>query len=100
MQIEAELYVIIPVVLILVALGILILIGKGDWAISGYNTASPEEKAQYNIRRLRLLTGLTLLVVAVIMVLDAILNLKWLIIATVLPICLLVLILGNTWAKN
>ncbi|MBQ8272783.1 MAG: DUF3784 domain-containing protein [Tidjanibacter sp.] len=100
MQIEAELYVIIPIVLILVALGILILIGKGDWAISGYNTASPEEKAQYNIRRLRLLTGLTLLVVAVIMVLDAILNLKWLIIATVLPICLLVLILGNTWAKN
>lgn len=100
MQIEAELYVIIPVVLILVALGILILIGKGDWAISGYNTASPEEKAQYNIRRLRLLTGLTLLVVAVIMVLDAILNLKWLIIATVLPLCILVLILGNTWAKN
>ena len=100
MQIEAELYVIIPIVLILVALGILILIGKGDWAISGYNTASPEEKAQYNIRRLRLLTGLTLLVVAVIMVLDAILNLKWLIFATVLPLCLLVLILGNTWAKN
>lgn len=100
MQIEAELYVIIPVVLILVALGILILIGKGDWAISGYNTASPDEKAQYNIRRLRLLTGLTLLVVAVIMVLDAILNLKWLIIATVLPLCILVLILGNTWAKN
>ena len=100
MQIEAELYVIIPIVLILVALGILILIGKGDWAISGYNTASPEEKAQYNIRRLRLLTGLTLLVVAVIMVLDAILNLKWLIFATVLPLCLLVLILGNTWTKN
>ena len=100
MQIEAELYVIIPIVLILVALGILILIGKGDWAISGYNTASPEEKAQYNIRRLRLLTGLTLLVVAVIMVLNAILNLKWLIIATVLPLCILVLILGNTWAKN
>lgn len=100
MQIEAELYVIIPIVLILVALGILILIGKGDWAISGYNTASPEEKAQYNIRRLRLLTGLTLLVVAVIMVLDAVLHLRWLIFATVLPLCILVLILGNTWAKN
>lgn len=100
MQIEAELYVIIPIVLILVALGILILIGKGDWAISGYNTASPEEKAQYNIRRLRLIMGLTSLAVAVIMMLDAILNLKWLIIATVLPLCLLVLILGNTWAKN
>lgn len=100
MQVEAELYVIIPIVLILVALGILILIGKGDWAISGYNTASPEEKAQYNIRRLRLLTGLTLLVVAVIMVLDAVLHLRWLIFATVLPLCILVLILGNTWAKN
>lgn len=100
MRVEAELYVIIPIALILCALGILILMGKGDWAISGYNTASPEEKSQYNIHRLRLITGLTSLAVAVIMVLDAILELKWLIIATVLPLCILVLILGNTWAKN
>lgn len=100
MQIEAELYVIIPIIILLIVLGVLILIGKGDWAISGYNTASPEEKAQYNIRRLRLIMGLTSLIVAAIMVLDAILNLEWLIIATVLPLCILVLILGNTWAKN
>lgn len=100
MQVESELYVIIPLAVILVVLGILILVGKGDWAISSYNTASAEEKAQYNIRRLRLITGITSLAVAVIMVLDAILNLKWLIIATVLPLCILVLILGNTWAKN
>lgn len=100
MHIEAELYVTIPIILLLIVLGILILIGKGDWAISGYNTASPEEKAQYNIRRLRLITGLTSIAVAVIMTLEAFLNLKWLITATILPLCILVLILGNTWAKN
>lgn len=92
--------ILIAISALLVVLGILILIGKGDWAISGYNTASPEEKAQYNIRRLRLVMGLTSLAVAIIMVLDALLNIEWLIIATVLPLCILVLILGNTWAKN
>lgn len=97
---EAELIILIAISALLVVLGILILIGKGDWAISGYNTASPEEKAQYNIRRLRLVMGLTSLAVAIIMVLDALLNIEWLIIATVLPLCILVLILGNTWAKN
>ncbi len=100
MQVKAELYVIIPLAILLVVLGILIVVGKGDWAISGYNTATPEEKAQYNIRRLRLIMGITCLIVAVIMLLDAILNLKWLVIATILPLCILVLILGNTWAKN
>lgn len=97
---DAELIILIAISALLVVLGILILIGKGDWAISGYNTASPEEKAQYNIRRLRLIMGLTSLAVAIIMVLDALLNIEWLIIATVLPLCILVLILGNTWAKN
>lgn len=100
MQVNAELYVIIPLAMLITTMGILILVGKGDWAISGYNTASAEEKAQYNIRRLRLITGITSLAVAVIMVLDAVLHLRWLIFATVLPLCILVLILGNTWAKN
>ncbi|MBO5692781.1 MAG: DUF3784 domain-containing protein, partial [Tidjanibacter sp.] len=36
---------------IIIVMGIMILLGKGDLMISGYTTATPEEKAQYNIRR-------------------------------------------------
>ena len=48
----------------LVILGILILIGKGDNLIAGYNTSSKEERAKYNIKRLRGLIGGLLLVLA------------------------------------
>ena len=97
---QAELYILLAITAPLVAIGILILLGKGDMLISGYNTASPEEKAQYNIHRLRLLMGISSIVIAGIVILDALLNIKWLIFATVLPLCILILILGNTWAKN
>ena len=38
-------------------MGIVILIGKGDNLIAGYNTASKEERAKYDIKRLRGLIG-------------------------------------------
>ena len=40
--------VLIIVAAILVFFGVLILIGKGDSLIAGYNLASKEEKAQYS----------------------------------------------------
>lgn len=97
---EAKLYTLIATTALLVVMGVVILLGKGDMLISGYNTASPEERAQYNIRRLRLVMGIGIIAVAGVVLLDAFLNLKWLIIATVLPISILIVILSNTWAKN
>ena len=97
---EAKLYTLIAITALLVVMGIVILLGKGDMLISGYNTASPEERAQYNIRRLRLVIGIGIIAVAGVVLLDAFLNLRWLIIATVLPISILIVILSNTWAKN
>lgn len=97
---EAKLYTLIAITALLVVMGIVILLGKGDMLISGYNTASPEERAQYNIRRLRLVMGIGIIAVAGVVLLDAFLNLKWLIIATVLPISILIVILSNTWVKN
>ena len=41
----------------LAVLGIIVLAGKGDMLIAGYNTASKEEKEKVNIKRLRLLIG-------------------------------------------
>ena len=42
---------------VLLVMGIIILIGKGDNLIAGYNTASQEERSKYNIKRLRGLIG-------------------------------------------
>ncbi|MBP5483310.1 MAG: DUF3784 domain-containing protein [Bacteroidales bacterium] len=60
--------VLITVAAILVIMGIIILIGKGDKLIAGYNTASEEEKAQYNVKRLRGLIGGLLIVLAPMMI--------------------------------
>lgn len=97
---EAKLYTLIAVTALLVVMGIVILLGKGDMLISGYNTASPEERAQYNIRRLRLVMGIGIIAVAGVVLLDAFFNTRWFIIATMLPISILIVILSNTWAKN
>ena len=97
---EAKLYTLIAVTALLIVMGIVILLGKGDMLISGYNTASPEERAQYNIRRLRLVMGIGIIAVAGVVLLDAFFNTRWFIIATMLPISILIVILSNTWAKN
>ena len=97
---EAKLYTLIAITALLVVMGIVILLGKGDMLISGYNTASPEERAQYNIRRLRLVMGIGIIAVAGVVLLDAFFNTRWFIIATMLPISILIVILSNTWAKN
>ena len=61
--------VLIIVAAILLIMGIIILVGKGDNLIAGYNTASKEEKSQYNIKRLRGLIGGILVVLAPMMLL-------------------------------
>lgn len=47
-------------------MGLIILSGKGDMLIAGYNTASKEEKEKENIKRLRLLMGVFLIVLALL----------------------------------
>ena len=49
---------------ILVLCAILILFGRGDWLLSGYNTASKEKREKYNIVRLRAVTGIGLILLA------------------------------------
>ncbi len=39
-------------------IGIVIFIGKGDWLIAGYNTASEEERKKVNIVRLRIVMAI------------------------------------------
>ena len=80
-------------------LAILFFIGKGDNLISGYNTASEEEKELYSIKRLRLVMGVfCLLMAGLIAFIDAIGVGIFVIIMTLMVVPLLVLC--NTWAKK
>ena len=51
---------------ILGIMGLIILSGKGDMLIAGYNTASKEERERVNIKRLRLLMGGFMIVLALL----------------------------------
>ena len=95
--------VLIIVAAILVIMGIIILIGKGDNLIAGYNTASEEEKAKYNVKRLRGLIGGLLIVMAPMMLLlnrEDTMVATWSFVALVFVLCIVVVILANTWAKK
>lgn len=59
--------VLIIIDIILVVTGLIILMGKGDFLIAGYNTASKEDKKKVNIKRLRyVLAGILFLVPLII----------------------------------
>lgn len=95
--------VLIIIAAILVIMGILILIGRGDNLIAGYNTASEKEKAQYNLKRLRGLIGGLLLVLAPMMLLlhgNVTTADTFSFSALVFILCIIVVILANTWAKK
>lgn len=93
----------IIVAAIVFVMGVIVLIGKGDNLIAGYNIASEEEKAQINIKRLRGLVGGVLIVLAPMTVLflaEESMAATWTFIALALVLCIAVVILANTWAKK
>ena len=93
---------IIILVSLFLALAFVMLIGKGDWMIAGYNTASPKEREKYNIKRLRIVMSL-LMVVTALFVLSILFTPPYLIGLTsqVLVIaCIVGVVLANTWAKK
>ncbi len=87
----------------LLIMGIGIFIGKGDNLIAGYNTASEEEKSQYNIKRLRGLIGGLLTILApltVILLGEETMTATFSFMAVTFVLSIVVVILANTWAKN
>ena len=94
---------IIILAVLLVAMGIIVLIGKGDNLIAGYNTASKEERAQYDIKKLRLLVGGLLILLAPTMFIIAdepSMEGTLAFACIVVVLSFLVVILCNTWAKK
>lgn len=53
----AEIFIVCLAIVFFI-IGIVILIGKGDWLIAGYNTASDEERKKVNIVRLRIVMAI------------------------------------------
>ena len=90
----------IIVATIFLILGIIILIGKGDNLIAGYNIASKEEKSKYNIKRLRGLIGGLLIVLAPMMLLLESFAQSGSFACLTLVLSIVVVILANTWAKK
>ena len=91
--------------IILFPMLLLIVVGKGDALIAGYNTASAEERARYNVKRLRGLVAASLLVVVIAFWLPLIVGAtKNGVFIITLPVTLVAaivtVILANTWAKK
>ena len=89
------------------ALSILILLGKGDKLIAGYNTASEEERKQINIKRLRWVVAVVIWITCAICALlpylpkpenPAVGSLIYMAIFGVIAI--ITVILANTWCKK
>ena len=59
--------VLIIIGIIFIVLGVIILIGKGDFLIAGYNNARKEEKDKINVKRLRyVIAGLLFIIPAIL----------------------------------
>ena len=99
----ADTIIAIVIAAIIAILGIIILIGKGDNLIAGYNTASDDERKKYHIKRIRGLIGGLLVAVALLYIwlmrehsMSAIVAFS--VLTAVLAI--IAITLANTWAKK
>ena len=84
--------ILIIVAALLLVMGIIIIIGKGDNLIAGYN-----------IKRLRGLTGGLLIVMApmtALMLGEETMTAVWSFVGLTFFMCIIVVILANTWAKK
>lgn len=100
---EIPMIVLIIVAAILAMMGIVILIGKGDNLIAGFNTASQEERAKYDIKRLRGLIGGFLIALAPMSFLllgEDTMKAVWSYVALTFVASIVVVVLANTWAKK
>ena len=91
----------IVIAIILMIFGVIILIGKGDFLVAGYNTASKEKKQKINVKRLRLVIGGFLIIVALTLSLPFLIgngeNTRTITIITIVVMTIVCLLLANTW---
>jgi len=95
--------VLIIITVILLIVGIVILVGKGDNLMAGYNTASKKEREEYDVKRLRYLVGGLLIILAPMtffLLGEETMTAGFAYVALTIILCMIVVILANTWAKK
>ena len=90
--------------ILFIVLAIILLMGKGDMLIAGYNTASEEERNKIDIKRLRIVMVILMVITAVFCaILPLIGNNKTSQLAAAgifIAITIVGIIVPNTWAKK
>ena len=90
--------------ILFIVLAIILLMGKGDMLIAGYNTASEEERNKVDIKRLRIVMVILMVITAVFCaILPLIGNNKTSQLAAAgifIAITIVGIIVANTWAKK
>ena len=90
--------------IVITPLLLLILSGRGDNLIAGYNTASEKEREQFNMKRLRLVIAGIILATIILIWISILMNdkdpYKFIVLIGMFPICFIGIILANTWAKK
>ena len=95
--------IVILLAAVLLIMGIIVLIGKGDNLIAGYNLATEEEKKNYHVKRLRGLIGGLLVVMApltFLMMREPSTANTMSFVASSFVLCIIAVVLANTWAKK
>ena len=103
-QLPVHIMLITPIAVALFVLGILVAAGKADSWIADYNTASEEDRAKVNIKRVRWISATILWISDIYLVFLAIANLSAIgIIITTLAfivVCIIFSILAATSTKK
>ena len=94
------------VFIIFAVLSIVLLLGHGSWFISGYNTASKEEKEKYNEKKLCRTMGIGMSVITLLILTMGLLEnilpafLAYIALSIVLIDVVVIIILGNTICRK
>ena len=67
-------WIVWAVFVVFAILSVILLSGHGSWLIAGYNTASKEEKAKYNKKRLCRTMGAGMAVIALLVLISGLLE--------------------------
>ena len=98
--------IVIVIIVIMFVLGVVILSGKGDNLIAGYNTASEKERQEVNIKRLRMVVAGICILVSVLLVIPFFIGKEDDVSCQVFSalgimlIAIIGLVLANTWCKR
>ena len=92
--------------IILAILSIVLISGHGSWLISGYNTASKEEKAKYDEKKLCRTMGIGMSIIAILLLIMELLEnilpafFIYVSLGIILVDVVVIIVLGNTICKK